>query len=35
MILDGRYLGSASAELVRLRELRMLGLTQRLNDLYL
>ena len=35
MILDGRRLGSTSAELVSFRELRMLGITQRLNDLYL
>ena len=35
MILDGRHLGSALADLVSFRELRMLSITQRLNDLYL
>ena len=35
MILDGCHLGSASAELVSFRELRILGSTERFNDLYL
>ena len=35
MILDGRHLVSASAKLVSFRELRILGSTQRFNDLYL